>query len=762
MLRGKQGMSNNPIYCCITIEFCQPWDHLKWIRFVKEQELGNMICMSNTFHVGNSRKDRAKWKRLYPEVADQIDSTPVFPERPAYGMARLVNMPHEFWMKEVELCRKLGLKIMSNIPMLAGSSQPAGANRPARDLILGDFLMCESTSMLSYGLTMERLNEINKKDKEAAGPYAGETANLRFEKPGNLDFQIMHDWFLNRFRGRARHMREMGVKNIISIEATMQMRLAMEVDTDIIMLELVPHEPARGLAAVRGAARAYGKSMWGVHTAMGYYRAPEDQWLPERLAIANNLFYAGGASIFSEPNMGLGHWGLCDGFFSIKASPPIILGEKEYRGVNDPIVVRGREVLSDHYRFTQFHRRPAKGPRVKMGFVLGNLDGYTGGDQEHVWGVKDGAFAAGDSERTWHHFGDVHESESWYVPPRKYYWQADPCKALKYGTPPAGQVDIVPAEAPFDVLKSYGCLVYLGWNTMTAAQYAKIVDYVKAGGCVFMSVPHLSTQPSKTGEPAIINRGDVSDLFGVKIKGKGPVNEDIMCRGQARNGKYAFPTGALYLESCQLADVKTTSGRVLARSRKGDTVFVENKCGRGYAYLLTAWEYPGNRLDAFITDVLRTIADGEQDDIRLAGRDVEYAVYDGTMPSGVKYSTVYIINKDVYGQPRFPTLEVKRSTIPLRIDGYTMRIAWVFDRIVVSPIDRFVRIDDAKKTGRGYVFTVTAKPGRHEFQVADPGTAIRSFRVNGSKCAVMTDRDGVASVACRLKKENVLSVEPVL
>jgi len=60
-----------------------------------------------------------------------------------------------------------------------------------------------------------------------------------------------------------------------------------------------------------GFARAYGKDLWGVHTAMGYYRAPTDGWTPERLRIAYDLFFIGGASIFSEPNIAFRNWGSC-------------------------------------------------------------------------------------------------------------------------------------------------------------------------------------------------------------------------------------------------------------------------------------------------------------------------------------------------------------------------------------------------------------------------------------------------------------------
>src|SRR5262249_2353887 len=148
-----------------------------------------------------------------------------------------------------------------------------------------------------------------------------------------------------------------------------------------------------------------GKEVWGVHTAMGYYRAPTDAWTPERLRIAYDLFYAGGASYFSEPNLALRNWGSCSGFFSVAASPPKRWAEVECRPLDDPICVRSREVLSSFYRFTQFHRRPPVGPRVRFGFLLGNLDAWTGQQQqERMWMVDHAGFLAPQALATWRHF----------------------------------------------------------------------------------------------------------------------------------------------------------------------------------------------------------------------------------------------------------------------------------------------------------------------------------------------------------------------
>src|SRR5688500_18000648 len=102
----KSDQSLPPVYCCIPIEWIQPWDQNDCIRKVKEFALGNMVIIQGTFHVGNSDAERAEWKRRYPNTAKQIDKLPKFPERPELGMPALLEMPLEFRAEQLRLCRE--------------------------------------------------------------------------------------------------------------------------------------------------------------------------------------------------------------------------------------------------------------------------------------------------------------------------------------------------------------------------------------------------------------------------------------------------------------------------------------------------------------------------------------------------------------------------------------------------------------------------------------------------------------------------------
>jgi len=220
-----------------------------------------------------------------------------------------------------------------------------------------------------------------------------------------------------------------------------------------------------------------------------------------------------------------------------------------------------------------------------------------------------------------------------------------------------------------------------------------------------------------------------------------------------------FPKGTLYQEDAALAKLELCGARVLAHPRDTDTpVFLEHKCGRGFVYLLATWDYPGCQLESFVTDILRVIADGEQDEIRLEGTEVEYAVYDGTMPSGQAFSTVYVVNKNIYGQPQIPWLHVRNERIPLRVDGYGMRIVWIIGDLVAAPFDRFLKVTDATRAGDTVTLTLGAEGGPHRIQVAGIDCTPQQLTLNGRQRKPTLDSDGAVTLSCRSASGAVLAI----
>jgi|GEM_PF-643810 len=749
------------------LEFVQPWDHLARIRQVKELGLGNFVGLAATFHVGNSEEERAIWKARYPQWAAQIDEVPKARNLPLMGSPMVFSpLPEELLLEEVRLCRELGLYFECPSYIIHGpESDPGAAERLLREVqrIGGEYLVhsCvlgENTSALANGQ-----------------PYSYWQERHGME-PAAMTLQTMHDWFVEKDREKVRQALEPGLPLTTTVEATIQFRLAMELGVEVPILEFVPSDPTGGLPAARGAARAYQSPYWGVGLAMGWFRAPLDETFPARLRIAYHYFYVAGAGFFDNINSPFHVYSSASGFFSEKARPPFRDGEREFRDFDDPLCANVRQVMRDFTRLTQFQHRPAGNPRVALGFMLGHLDGFCFSNQQtHVWSVAEPGWEVGDAEQSWQLLRAVHDAESWYTPAELYYWQKDPIRFPRHGTPPYGQVDIVPVEAPLEVLQTYRCLVFLGWNTMTPEVYYKLTQYVRAGGRLLMSLPHLSTQAHRRPELELIHDGDLCELFGVRVTGEGEVAENVRFVPALPPGPYPFPAAALYLEGAPLARVELAGAEVVAESvdlsgpdgladaGAGQPLLVQHRLGSGVAYLLTTWCYPGPHMPALLTDILHTIVNAEQGDIALEGSHVSYAVYDD---AGMRDATavVYIANMGFYDQPQIPTLIVRGQRVPLRVESRGLRIAWVGSRLLISPHDPMVRIDGMELRDNVCLIDLAAEPGRHQFQLAGLGSAISEVELDGRLLRLRRGQDGACTVSARLNGTHQLTIsmaEPI-
>ena len=736
-----------------TLEFVQPEDRLARIRQVRELGLGNFIGLSNVFHVSNDDDQRAAMKARYPDWAEQIDAVPKARNLPVMGSPAVLGpMPLEMLLQEVRRCRELGLYFECPSILVTGpdTSPETTADllrevrRVGGEHLLHSCILGENTSRLASG-----------------HPYRDWQTEHGMD-PATMTMESMHDWFLDKDRRKVRQAQQPGFPPTTNIEATIQFRLAMELGVEIPILELVPSDPSAGLPAARGAARAYGSPYWGVALAMGWFRPPIDETFPDRLRIAYHSFYVAGAGYFDSINAPFHVYGAPSGFFTEESRPPFRDGERELRDFDDPICVSTREVMRDFARITQFQRRPAGHPRVALGFMLGHLDGYCLSDkQTHVWGVAEPGWESGDAEKTWEFFRVAYDAEPWYTPAELYYWQKDPVRFPMHGTPPNGQVDIVPTEAPLDVLQTYRCLVFLGWNTMTADVYAKLIAYVRAGGRVLMSLPHLSTQVHRRPELELIHDGDLRELFGVQVTGETEACENVRFVPDIPAGPYPFPAAALYLEGTPLAGITLDGAEIVAESvdlsgpngladaGPGKPLLVQHRLGEGVAYLLTTRSYPGPHVPAFLTDVLRTIVNAEQGDIALEGQLVTYAVYDDTTMRDAT-AVAYVANTSFYDQPQIPTLIVRGRRVPLRVNSRGLRIAWAGPELLVSPHDPMVRVDNMATADNVCAVDLSTERGRHRIQLAGLGRRIVEARLNDRRLRLQRDQDAAHFVSVNL------------
>lgn len=537
--------------------------------------------------------------------------------------------------------------------------------------------------------------------------------------------------------------REIGPGPLINVDAGMIFKYVAEAGPDILGLESLPGDPHLMHAAIRGAAKAYNKP-WGVHIAIENYGGMRfDELWQKRWQASLAYSYISGAQ-FILPESG-----------HLSYTNPVT---GEISSFGSPEVKRVRRALREMYQFARIHRKPSPHPCVQLGIVYGNEDGTPGLWNRAAWGqYGDPKWLEGPAERGWRLVDRLYRKEDW----AKETVQGDVDFS---GNPPLGQYDLVPAEAPVETFNQYGCLVFLGWNTMTDGIYAKLKKFVEQGGRLVMFLPHLSTESDRGREISLIKSGDFSDLFGVQVLGRGEKKiQGFKFFADSSLAGYRFPlwrirTDPRFMGLFTSSRVKLTTGKILAgaadhymseeKELRERPLLIENRLGRGTAFLVTAWEYPGDEgLLPFTEDLIRTVIQGEQADVRLlAGDRVRYAVFEGRAPrNGKPFSVVYLLNTDADCAAPARLWVRGRLGGEFVIPPNEMRLAYLFDGLAVIPEDK--RVDLAAWDSSG---------GQQEFRFFN--AAAQKFEIHnlsGAACRVQINGH---SLTCGAGKGEVIDL----
>lgn len=493
--------------------------------------------------------------------------------------------------------------------------------------------------------------------------------------------------YLSRFIDYERE--ELGGGPLMNVESSLAFRYHAEAGIDVLCHESMPGDPHRMQAAIRGAARAFDRP-WGTHIAIGWYGGVtvDELWLKRWKTGVWHCYLTGSEFIYPES----GHLAITEHQTQRRV---------EARG---PEMLAARRILREAYQFSLVHRRPPDGPKVTLGILSGHGDGAPGLWNPWAWGqFHDEEWLAGPPERAWELVDQLHRREEWSNPTvqGEQDWS---------GNPPLGQYDIVPIESDLANLQRYDCLVLLGWNTMTEELYEKLKDYVRAGGRLLLSLPHLREDAERGGEPQLFRDGDLSDLCGVKVTGW----EQTDVRGvkfieQSSLPDYRLPVADVncdprFLGNFTPAKLELATGRVLAghdilfRANADQIarqpVLVENRLGEGTVLLVTLREYPADEAVVGLTrELLRVVSAGEQGDLRLHGSDrVRCAVYD--LASGAA-QVIYLLNTDPDCAAPLRLWVEGQQSAEFTIPACEFMVAFRFGPIVVLPLDRRVDLERA-------------------------------------------------------------------
>ena len=203
---------------------------------------------------------------------------------------------------------------------------------------------------------------------------------------------------------------------------------------------------------------------------------------------------------------------------------------------------------------------------------------------------------------------------------------------------------------------------------MTDEIYKKLVSFVKRGGKLFMCAAHLNTSEKRNGEMALINGGDVSELFGCKLDANGAYISNAGVKffeSQCDDIIYPYDKGAYdpifsagYTKYAAVQLVGAKAAATLSDTfSNADPIdcgiaLTENKLGDGYAILLTGLDYPGaGQTYEIYRGVVRELisASHRTADVKVFANDrIRFAVYAG--------KDVYLLNTD-FDVPAFAIVE---------------------------------------------------------------------------------------------------------
>ena len=424
-------------------------------------------------------------------------------------------------------------------------------------------------------------------------------------------------------------------------EATGLLPYVAECGVAFPQLETMCGNPEIMIPMLRGTAKAIKSNMFATYIAHEWYAGTRnfDILKRKRLETVYNYAYMSGSNLFV----------LESGDLFLHSHD--VHNYETYTTDDTQVCENYRRVIKDFADFVKKDERPAGGPRVKVAFVKGNLDGHSPwracSSIWNSWSKKE--YGYGTAEFTWRIFDDIASKRCWSDVHN--FGEHDYSGAAAYG-----MYDIIPATADADVMSEYDYLIFTGWNTMTDEIYENLKKYVTGGGRLLISAAHLNTNDKRDGKINLIHGGNVEDLFGCTLGSENAicVNDGYKFEESIMPGVYLpasmefdplFSEGYVNYAETKLCGGKRTgilSQAFIEKNICENAVsVVENKVGEGYTMLMTALDYPGGALYPVYRMLVRELmqASHREADIKIFCNDkVRSAVYET--------DKIYLLNTD--------------------------------------------------------------------------------------------------------------------
>ena len=495
-----------------------------------------------------------------------------------------------------------------------------------------------------YSMTIyqnESAQEVARRAQDASGRFflnnnIGEFASYLYQGlreaeackiPQRGDLQACREHFTDRYMAEGAAAYHRNYPYIFSTCGASIANYELEGGVDFMSAELYAigaQNLAWATSEMRGAARKWQPEFWSGWLA--------HEWQTGQIPYASEQkFQLLRASLYQQYLMGTRIIVLESGADATQAGLYTAGAGQRNFGYADETPRRYRSEMKRFYDFVRTTPRAKGTPETHIALAMGNNDLYVGLYNEgfvpwaqHKAAGTNANWRYGAPERTWL----AAQETLTPLPPGALA----PYPNLWLAGSPFGQIDVVGVDSHTRLgdISRYKLLAYTGWNTMTGDILDLLNQYVRAGGTLFIGLPHVSTRRDReyrnyaVGD--LIGKGDLSTLIAVSVSAKAGASgtlqgaADFLPEGLALTNE---PAARVTLGSVVKTEVAASDGTPL---------LVSQKVGAGQVYLLLTWEYPGKpSLCSLYKKALRTLAGRVEQRVTLApGPDAEsisYAVY---------------------------------------------------------------------------------------------------------------------------------------
>lgn len=439
------------------------------------------------------------------------------------------------------------------------------------------------------------------------------------------------DAFVKRVHGHvsARHLSGWG--NVLSTGADFSMDYQVLGGVDIPCTEDVAFRNLNVASALeRGVARQFSIPVWGSHNAHEWYAfIPFSNPLRMPMLYASyQLKYMAGAKIIIHES---GNWELqtvlCEDsplhqMPHVAAGAPGIHGASKEElapymeearakahliGYDSEACAAYRSQMRRFWEFVKENPAPKGEPETAIAIAKGNLD------LSNENGSK--ALPIGGAQRM------AEKNQCWYpgAPEDSFKLASDiffplpkdilsPNQNFILGGTPYGMCDL--ASFAYDrttgahLLANYKALFFAGWNTCSKKQYGILSEYVRGGGRLVISLPHLSTDATRKYQTFtledLVNGGDFSELCGLKVTGRtrriwwATAPDADASKEAALGRRWPARFGIMGMKLGQLEFTRPAGEyeMLAVDDEEALPVVVKCKTGKGEVYFVNTWCYP--------------------------------------------------------------------------------------------------------------------------------------------------------------------------